>query len=198
MDKFLEQWNKIPRAGRFMIPVVVWIALAAGYYFAFYGDQAQKYSNLKRDFLKQRKKRKKYELIRQNLPRLEKELTRLQKEHRDARKLLPTSKELPALLQKLDLLGKRRLDIKRFRPFKDRPKTFYSEVPISMEVQGTFQDLMNFFNKVSNLDRIVNVTGIQLTSPSFKNQKLLLSAKFRLITYRFRGEKKKRRRKKRS
>lgn len=186
MDQFWDQWNKIPLAGKALILVILWATMALGYNFSIRGDQVNKYRGLARQFRQVRRKREKYETIAQNRPRWEAEVARLRGELAKAQTLLPTKKEIPNLLQKIDDLGnKSGLKIGSFLPRRERARGFYSEVPMDMAVNGTFYEVMVFFDKVSNLDRIVNVTRIRLSSPKFKNQKLLLKANFRLITYRF-------------
>ena len=38
MDQITEQWNKLPLAAKFLIVVLIWGAMAAGYYFMYYED----------------------------------------------------------------------------------------------------------------------------------------------------------------
>lgn len=200
MDQITEQWNKLPLAAKFLIVVLIWCAMAGGYYFMYYEGQKNQYSRLYRDFQSARKKRDKLRTIQFNISRWQAEIARLDGELAKATTLLPTSKELPTLLRRIDSLGRKSgLEISRFTPRREKLKKFYSEVPISISVRGTFYELMIFLNKVSNLDRIVTISAITLSTPEFKNQKLLLKAKFSLVTYRYltKEDKKKRRRRRR-
>ncbi len=196
MDQITEQWNKLPLAAKFLIVVLIWGALAGGYYFLYYEDQKNQYFRLYREFKETRKKRDKLRTIQFNITRWQAEIARLDGELAKATTLLPTSKELPTLLRRIDSLGRKSgLEIARFAPTREKGKQFYSEVPIIVEVKGTFYQLMIFLNKVSNLDRIVTINRVAFDRPVFKNQKLVLTAKFTLVTYRYhRGSVKKRRR----
>ena len=186
MDQITEQWNKLPLAAKFLIVVLIWCAMAGGYYFMYYEGQKAEYSRLYRDFKSARKKRDKLRTIQYNITRWQAEIARLDGELAKATTLLPTRKELPTLLRRIDSLGRKSgLEISRFAPQREKLKKFYFEVPISIAVRGTFYELMIFLNKVSNLDRIVTISSISLSSPEFKNQKLLLRAKFSLVTYRY-------------
>ena len=141
---------------------------------------------MSRQFNDIRNKRNQSNQTQFNNSRWKGECLRLDGELDKATTLLPTGKELPALLSRIDNLGKKSgLEISRFSPKKELRKGFYSEVPIRVSVQGTFFELMIFLNKVSNLDRIVTITSVNLSQPRYKNQKLLLTANFQLITYRY-------------
>ena len=200
MDQITEQWNKLPLAAKFLIVVLIWGAMAAGYYFMYYEGQKTQYARLYRDFLNARKKRDKLRTIQFNITRWQAEIARLDGELAKATTLLPTSKELPTLLRRIDSLGRKSgLEISRFAPRKEKRQKFYSEVPIAIAVKGTFYELMIFLNKVSNLDRIVTISAISFSNPQFKNQKLILTAKFALVTYRYltKADKKKKKKKRR-
>lgn len=196
MDEFWDQWNKFPLAGKFLLVILIWGALGVGYYFTFYEEQNSKYKSLANRFRKTRNTRIKHQTIANNLPRWEAEVARLRGELAKAQTLLPTSKEIPNLLRKIDDLSKKSgLSVVRFSPKNEKKKNFYNEVPMEMEVNGTFYEIMFFFDSISKLDRIVNVQRIRLESPKLKNQKLRLVARFRLLTYRFTIGAKKRKKK---
>jgi type IV pilus assembly protein PilO len=41
-------------------------------------------------------------------------------------------------------------------------KEFYSEVPFSIDIDGPYYSVLNFFQRVSELERIVNVSNMQM------------------------------------
>ncbi len=191
MDEFWEQWNKIPRAGKFLIVIGIWALAAIGYYFAYYEDQVREFEGLAEQFRQVRRTREKHQAIARNLPRWEAEIARLRGELAKAERLLPKKKEIPDLLKRIDDLSKRSgLKLNRFKPLREQNMGFYAKVPMSMEVSGTFYEIVVFFDKVSNLDRIVNIMKIRLERPTLKNQKLILSSRFQIVTYRFTHNKK--------
>lgn len=186
MEQIVAQWNNLPRPVKFLIVVLIWGILFGGYYFMYYEDQKGQYDRLYSEFKEVRKQRDKFQTIQFNIARWQAEIARLDGELAKAKTLLPNEKELPLLLQHIDSLGRKSgLEILRFAPSKEARKQFYSEVPITIEVKGTFYELMIFLNKVSNLDRIVTINAVTLAQPTFKNQKLSLTARFQLVTYRY-------------
>jgi len=97
------------------------------------------------------------------LKRLEADLTKAQSDLKIAIKLLPTTSEIPSLLKSITKLGNdSNLEFLLFSPEKQVPKEFYIEIPVSIEVLGSYHDVAIFFDKVGKLDRIVNVVNVNM------------------------------------
>lgn len=83
-----------------------------------------------------------------------------------ALKQLPDKSEIPSLLENVSSLGKSSgLEFQLFKPRVEVPKNFYAEIPVDIKVEGTFKDVVDFFDKVSKMPRIVNITDITIGSP---------------------------------
>lgn len=193
MNQAMEQWTNLHIAIKTFILVFIWGLVVAGYYFLYYQDQEAAYRQLLVQFKNKRKERTKYQTTAQNLPLWKEEVKRLEEERKKAQTLLPTAKEIPTLLRKLDsLANKSGLEITQFNPTRTVKKPYYEEVPTRMRASGTFYELMVFFDKVSHLDRIVNISEFYLQNPKLRNQKILLQSSFILTTYRYLSRTKKR------
>jgi type IV pilus assembly protein PilO len=58
-------------------------------------------------------------------------------------------------------------------------------VPVSLSVLGKFHDVARFFDHLSKLSRIVNVTGIKIALTKGSEADLLLSTTCLVTTFRF-------------
>jgi type IV pilus assembly protein PilO len=104
----------------------------------------------------------------------------------EASVLLPQRKEIPSLLTNISALGTASgLDFISFQPKGEVAREFYAEIPVGINVRGPYHDVGNFLYQISELDRIVSVDNITMGSPTSDKGELLLSAKFKLVTYRF-------------
>jgi type IV pilus assembly protein PilO len=54
------------------------------------------------------------------------------------------------------------LEIKKFKPSAEEKKGFYAELPIALEVSGTYHDLASFISGVAALPRIVTMHNLKL------------------------------------
>lgn len=124
-----------------------------------------------------------------NLKRLEADLVKAQGDLKVAIKLLPTTSEIPSLLKNITKLGNdSNLEFLLFSPEKQVSKEFYVEIPVSIEVLGSYHDVAIFFDKVGKLDRIVNVVNVNMIP--IKELSTTLKTSCKATTYRFKEGKK--------
>jgi len=123
-----------------------------------------------------------------NLKRLEADLAKAQGDLKVAIKLLPTTSEIPSLLKNITKLGNdSNLEFLLFSPEKQVSKEFYVEIPVSIEVLGSYHDVAVFFDKVGKLDRIVNVVDVNMIP--IKELSTTLKTSCKATTYRFKEDK---------
>jgi len=102
--------------------------------------------------------------IARDIPRFQRDKEELEVKLKKALSQLPNEKEIPNLIESISNAAKDAgLKILIFRPLPDVPRGFYAEVPVSMNVEGTYESIYAFCKKVSELPRIVNVDGIKIT-----------------------------------
>jgi type IV pilus assembly protein PilO len=121
-----------------------------------------------------------------DLPRFKAELDRLNAELTEALRQLPNDKELPGLLTDITTLGKNAgLEFKAFIPQEEVDKGFYAEVPINIELIGGFHELATFFDELTRLDRIVNVTNFRVDEVNVQPNQIELRIGGVATTFRF-------------
>jgi type IV pilus assembly protein PilO len=119
----------------------------------------------------------------------ERELRDLGAELKRAQARLPDQREIADLLSSVAASGRAAgLDIVLFRQKPEVPHDFYAEVPVEMQMRGTYHDVALFLDRVKRLDRIVNVTNIQLTKPRIDGDRVTLEAACTTTTFRFLDE----------
>jgi type IV pilus assembly protein PilO len=122
-----------------------------------------------------------------NLKRFEVEYAEVDAQFQEALKLLPNTKEIPSLLKSITQLGTdSQLEFLLFSPQRERAQDFFMEIPVSIEVSGTYHNVAIFFDKVGQMERIVNILNVSMTPQ--KERSTILTARFDAVTYRFKGE----------
>ena len=109
-------------------------------------------------------------------------------------KQLPADTEVPGLLEDITNTGLGSgLDIKSIKLKPEASKAFYVELPMEIEVLGTYHDIASFVSGVASLPRIVTLHNFNI-SPVKKNRKdgrsSLLKMSVSAKTYRYKGDKK--------
>jgi type IV pilus assembly protein PilO len=129
------------------------------------------------------------QLIAANRPKLEAEIKVLEKQLEAALVRLPEEKEIPKLLTQVNTLGLQNgLEFLLFRPGAPAKKGFYAEVPFEMRVEGQYHSLGGFLDRVSKLERIVNVSDIKvtpLTAAQAQRTERSIVAEMKATTYTF-------------
>ena len=106
-----------------------------------------------------------------NRVKLEAEIKELEKQLAAALVKLPEEKDIPKLLTQVNTLGQQSgLEFQLFRPGTPARKGFYAEVPIDIRVEGQYHSLGGFLDRVSKLERIVNVADLKIAPLSVQQQ----------------------------
>lgn len=79
--------------------------------------------------------------------------------------VLPEQKDVGDLLRRIQTLATQSsLTIRGFKPQAVATRQQHAEWPISLELEGSYHDLGGFFDKVSRMPRIINISGIQISA----------------------------------
>ena len=109
-----------------------------------------------------------------NLDAYREQLKQLKESFAAMRRQLPDSNEIANLLVEITQAGLGRgLEFKLFQPGEPKPSGFYAELPINIEVTGTYHQLAEFASDVAAFPRIVTLHNITLT-PLGKDSDLLV------------------------
>ena len=99
---------------------------------------------------------------------------------------LPEEKEVSGLLKQVSDLGTRSgLKIVLWKPEqkKDHPSGIIYEIPVAVEMSGSYHNMGTFFSSLTKLNRIVNISDIKLTEPKVQRIEALLKITFKATTF---------------
>jgi type IV pilus assembly protein PilO len=113
-----------------------------------------------------------------DLARLEAEYERLHDQWLSAQELLPEEREMPELLRQVTTAGSRAgVEFALFEPASQVSKEFHTEHPIKVTVRGNYHQVGSFLGRLSNMERIVNVSSLVLGQPKDSKTKKKTSTK---------------------
>ena len=75
--------------------------------------------------------------------------------------------------------------MRKFQPLPEKVDEYYAEVPVALEVVGTFHEVAMFFDRLSKLGRIVSVHGVNIKEPEERGGRVELNVTGSAVTYRF-------------
>ena len=184
VEAILDTTQKIKKGHRILILAGTLFLLGGSFYALVYMPYSEEIYQLNEEIsgLKHRIALTKIKI--KKLAKFRAERTRVEKQFKEALKILPDKREIPSLQKGITQQGiNSKLQFRLFKPGKEAPQGFYVKIPVSIEVGGTYGDVALFFDKVRRMDRIVNIVNISMRPKTPLSTDLV--TKCTAITYRF-------------
>jgi type IV pilus assembly protein PilO len=163
------------------IAVIGLLILGAGYWFVI-ADELEERSRAQQEEETLKKTYSDKKLLALNIDVYRKQMDEMQQTFGSLLRQLPNTTEVPDLLVDITQAGLGRgLEFTLFRPEREQPKDFYAELPISLQVAGSYHELAEFISDVAALPRIVTFGDINIAGE--KSGRLSMQATAR--TYRY-------------
>jgi len=78
-------------------------------------------------------------------------------------RLLPETQDIPSILAELATLGNEaRVTVLKVKPEQEQKHEFYATIPITLELQGGFHNIMSLLDRVAHMNRIVRIADVQM------------------------------------
>jgi len=182
----LDQVAKLSRNARMGILAGVAVLIGAIYYFAYYSAEHDRLDALRAQELELQRKLSEVRSIAANIGAFEAEITQLEGQLAVALRQLPNEKQLEVLLADISNLGKTAgVEIKSFKRENEQIHDFYAEVPINVQIEGSFHEIAKFFDSVSRLPRIVNMGSLEMKVAAASAAETRLVVSGTATTFRF-------------
>src|SRR5262244_852846 len=121
-------------------------------------DKKVELDGLNQEIAKGRAAERKLSQFREEVKRLELELSKLLQ-------ILPSKRNTEELIKRIETLTRQGdFTLLKFTPGEFVQKDFYAEWPIDIQIQGTYHNLALFFDRMSRFSRIINVEDLKITS----------------------------------
>ncbi|MFW5967836.1 MAG: type 4a pilus biogenesis protein PilO, partial [Persicimonas sp.] len=122
------------------------------------------YDNAKDELSKLEQEQERLERLKENQERMRATIRELHQEMIIAGEKLPRDAEIPSLLQRVHNQAQTAgLDINNFQRRSEQSQEHYIEIPVTMELEGSFDELANFFYYIGRMTRIVNVQNLSMS-----------------------------------
>ena len=186
MNGALEKILDRPKSQKLGILIGLIILISAGFYSILYSPQAEEVAKLNENIEAAQNERSIKQKRAANLPKLQKELGELDARLKEAVAQLPSKKEIADLLTSIATKAQESgLDINLFRPRPENYKEFYAEIPVEINIKGTFHNVIMFFDGVRQLTRLVNIDNVGFKNPKIAGDQVMLEFTTTATTYRF-------------
>ncbi len=149
-----------------------WAAVLAGaalvtaaLYYTVFKNQSDKNAAAEHAVQEKVRENNELEAYRPKLKDMERQLANLKQQLEIERRIVPDEKQEDTFIETMDgEAQKAGVELRRYVAQPVSSKEYYTEVPFEMELDGPYYSMLNFFDRVGKLERIVNVSGLLVST----------------------------------
>lgn len=178
--------TKLPLAGQLGVSVALGALIFGGFYMFYWSDAMKEETAKKAKREALQKEIRALEVTANKLQEFQREVQLLEAKLETLKRVLPPERETPDLIRRVQSLASQSfLTVRKFQPTTPVQKEFYQEVPINVELAGTYHNLGLFFDRVSRLSRLVNLRNLKVkaTAPTKATASNTIEAGCQALTY---------------
>ena len=157
----IKQWGVVIAGG-----LLVTVAL----YFTVFKSQSEKNTADQHALDEKIRENNELESYRPKLKQIEQQLAELKQQLEIEQRIVPDEKQVDGFITMMDGEAvKAQVELRRYTAKDVKQQQYYTEVPFDMELDGRYYDVLQFFDRVSKLERIVNVSGLIVSTTKNPN-----------------------------
>jgi type IV pilus assembly protein PilO len=155
--------NKMPWWGQLALYLLLAAGAVGAYHYLVHVDAQTQLAQRQRELGAMQAEIARGQAQERRLPEFRAEVADLETRLEALKAVLPEQKDVGELLRRIQTLATQSsLTIRGFKPQAVAVKQQHAEWPISLQLEGSYHDLGTFFDRVSRLPRIINITGIEI------------------------------------
>jgi len=152
----LKQWGVVVAGG-----ALVTVAL----YYTIFKSQRDQNAVAQHALADKVRENNELESYRPKLKDMERQVANLKQQLDIERRIVPDAKQVDGFIEMLDgEAQKAGVELRRYTAKPTTAKEYYTEMPFDLELDGPYYSMLNFFDRVGKLERIVNMSGLILAN----------------------------------
>lgn len=185
LNEIILRYSKVPRRTRLGAAAGIVSGLFVLYFFLIHADQQSVLNDALQALQTTEAQRAEKFAYAANISLYETRLKDLTTQLQSARAMLPDTPDVPQFLSQIGTIAKDvGLVIERFEPQAEMPLDFYAETRFGVQVRGSYHEVGLFLDRVSHMDRIVNVSNLTMDNPQVQNLRVVVTGSFLLRAFR--------------
>ncbi|RPJ59862.1 MAG: hypothetical protein EHM23_12530 [Acidobacteria bacterium] len=178
--------NKLPQRTQLALLTLVMAGLCYVFYTYYIQPLKSEVNGMGSQLRGLKNEVQKGQIVYSRLPQFKKQVREQEVRLATLRSILPERKQTAEIVSGLEQLAREsRLRIKSFQPQGTVRKDFYEDWPILLSLEGNYDNLGLFFDKVSQFTRIINVENITIKKVEEPSRSRTISATCTATTFVF-------------
>src|SRR5260221_9152465 len=130
-------------------------------YFTMFKSQSDGIKSAQHGLEEKIRENNELESYRPKLKQMEQQLAELKQQLEIEQRIVPDEKQVDGFITMLDAEAQKAgVELRRYFAKDTKSQQYYTEVPFDLELDGPYYSALNFFDRVSKLERIVNVSNL--------------------------------------
>ncbi len=150
-----------------LLGVLILVAVVAtgGLYYGVYKSQRDQNDAAQIKLQAKLRENAELEAYRPKLASIERQLASLKQQLEIERRIVPDEKDVDDFMRMVDGEARKAgVEIRRYTARPYATKEFYTEVPFELEFDGPYYSMLGFFERLTKVERIVNVSNLLVAS----------------------------------
>jgi type IV pilus assembly protein PilO len=148
----IKQWGAV---------IVGGVVVTAALYFTMFKSKNDSNAAAQHTLEDKIRENNELESYRPKLKQMEQQLAELKQQLEIEQRIVPDEKQVDGFITMLDAEAQKAgVELRRYSAKDVKAQQYYTEVPFDLELDGPYYSALNFFDRVSKLERIVNVSGL--------------------------------------
>ncbi len=148
----IKQWGAVIAGGA---------VVTAALYFTMFKSQTDKNTAAQHALEDKVRENNELESYRPKLKQMEQQLAELKQQLEIEQRIVPDEKQVDQFIEMMDGEAvKAGVELRRYKAKDVKAQQYYSEVPFDLEMDGPYYSMLNFFDRVSKLERIVTISDL--------------------------------------
>lgn len=161
----MAKFSEMSFGAQLGVILVVAALVTGGAYYLLYKDMRAANADLEQQVMKIEAENAQLQQYVAKKPELEAQIASLEQQLEIQKRIVPDEKEADKFMHLMqDTAAEAGILIRRYTARPMSRKEFYAEVPFDIELDGSFYGVLNFFERVGKLERIINIGSLTMAS----------------------------------
>jgi type IV pilus assembly protein PilO len=162
-----KSFNDLPLAVQIAVFVLIAVVLAAGVFYFYDLPLQQSRNRLRKEVDQLTAENKRNRVLEAERIDYLNRIAQLEKQLETLRSIVPEEQATDDFLRMVFADARAsEVNIRTFIPQALEPKDIYTEMPFNLRLDGTYYELLSFFDRLAHEPRIVSVSGLSLGPPA--------------------------------
>jgi len=161
----MAKFSEMSFGARLGVMLLVALVVGVAYYYVYLNPQIQANDKTRAQIEQKTRENEQLRQFEPKLADLNRQMAILQQQMEIQKKIVPDDKDADQFIRLLhDTAATSGIEIRRYTAMPIASHEFYSDVPFAIDIDGPYYSVLNFFQRVSELERIVNIDNLQMAN----------------------------------